>query len=185
VPGTGTTISGTTSSLTATVTGLTSSTAYTAYVEPLNIYQTTLTNQRAGTTGKALTTSSVPAAPTNVNVTLNVANAKIQWTAPANPTNPVTSYSVTFKKSDGSYIAISGHCSVSTTSCEVPMSTLTSALGWTTSTASNYVDVKVYATNSDGTSPASSFTADGTSSTLYVFAPQIAPTIVATTSSTT
>lgn len=65
------------------------------------------------------------------------------------------------------------------------MSTLTSALGWTTSTASNYVDVQVFATNSDGTSPASSFTADATSSTLYVFAPQIAPTIAATTSSTT
>lgn len=94
MPSSGTTISGTTTSLTAAVTGLTSSTAYTAYVEPLNIYQTSLTNQRAGTTGKTFTTSSVPAAPTNVNVTLNVANAKIQWTAPANPTNPVTSYSV-------------------------------------------------------------------------------------------
>lgn len=90
----GTTISGTTTDLTKEVTGLTASTTYTAYVEPLNVYQPSLTNPRSGTTGLTVITSSVPAAPTDVNVSLNVANAKIQWTAPVNPQNPVTSYSV-------------------------------------------------------------------------------------------
>lgn len=64
----------------------------------------------------------------------------ISWTDTQTLIQPVTSYTVKFqKKIDSTYISITGVCEGMTDddcsdgcSCTVPMTTLTSATGWTT-----------------------------------------------------
>ncbi len=150
-----------------------------------------MTNPRSSTNGQQFILSTLPSAPTAVNVTRTTNVVKVQWTAASNPTNPITSYSVKFKKSDNSFAYISGQCSVTTPcsttpcSCEVLMTTLTTSTGWT-SADDKYIEVEVYSHNSDGASvtPATLGT-PATDSVKYMFAPLIAPAISALTSSTT
>lgn len=56
------------STRTVSLTGLASATAYTFYVEPLNLYQTTsdISAPRSGTTAQTFTTSNLPNPPTDV-----------------------------------------------------------------------------------------------------------------------
>lgn len=88
---------------TISLTGLTQNTLYTFFVEPLNVYQVDgdiTTNRGVGTT---FTTSTVPAAPTLVNVTRSTNKAVITWTESPDPSNPVQSYYVEFKNQAGTY----------------------------------------------------------------------------------
>lgn len=180
----GTTTSETTS---VSLSGLTASTTYTFFVEPLNAYQLTtdITDMR-GTGTTFTTTSTKPASPTLVNVTRSTSTVTVQW-VPVTSTNAVSSYSVTFKDSTSAYVTLAGicqvtssSCSVSTCSCTVPMTTLTSTLGWTASSDTS-INVRVTATNIDGTSDP----ADETNTIKYLYIPQAAPGLSVSTTSDT
>jgi len=156
---------------------LTSGTVYTFFVEPLNQYQQSSDISLPWISPITFTTSAVPSAPTAVNVTWVGSSARISWTEPADPANPVTSYSVKFKKPDNSFTSISGVCQVSaascttTCSCDVLMTTLTTTLGWTIDTTEKYIEVEVYAKNIDGTSTAATIATPSTDSISYKYTP--------------
>jgi hypothetical protein len=170
--------------LSVSLTGLTASTAYTFFVEPLNVYQLDAditTNRGTGIT--FTTTATKPASPTNVNVTRSVSTVTVEWT-PVTSTNAVSSYSVAFKDSTTAYQTLAGICQVTscaaTCSCTVPMSTLTNTLGWT-ATSDTSINVQVTATNIDGTSdPAAE-----TNTIKYLYIPQVAPGLTVSTTSNT
>lgn len=179
----GTTTSETTS---VSLSSLTASTTYTFFVEPLNAYQLTtdITDMR-GTGTTFTTTSTKPASPTLVNVTRSTSTVTVEW-VPVTSTNAVSSYSVTFKDSTSAYVTLAGICQVTSSSCgascscTVPMTTLTSTLGWTASTDTS-INVRVTATNIDGTSDP----ADETNTIKYLYIPQAAPGLTVSTTSDT
>ncbi len=88
-------------------------------------------------------TSFVPVALTGVTVSFAATtdeNVKVSWNkVTSEPSNAISLYSVKFKNSAGNFVPLSGICSVlpsscgATCECLVPMSTLTSSLGWTIS----------------------------------------------------
>ena len=145
------------SALTFTITGLTTNTAYDVQVWAVNQFG------EGPTDTYTISTSAVPDCPTNVNVTLDstATEVDVTWTAAVDHNNTITSYTVYFLQSDGTtYSPVSGICTgtyTSTQACNgVSISTLMAATGNSIGTA---IQVKVTATNSDGTSPLASCTA--------------------------
>jgi hypothetical protein len=105
----------------------------------------------------------------------------ISWTDIQTLTNAVTSYTVKFqKKVGGTYFSIPGVCDdrtyaqcslVGGCSCTIPMTTLTSATGWTASDTDK-INVEITNTNSDGSTTATIDVNDlATKSIDYYFVP--------------
>lgn len=111
-------------------------------MEPLNAYQTDVTAPIG--TPTTFKTSFVPLAPTGVIVSFAATsdeNVKVTWDKPTvDSSNAISLFSVKFKNNAGTFVPLSGICSVlpsscgaTTCECSVPMSTLTSSLAWTIS----------------------------------------------------
>lgn len=115
----------------------------------------------------SITTSNVPDAPAAPTVTLdsNGMDISIAFTAPADHNNSITSYTVKFETSTGTYSSLAGICTsnmVSTRNClAISITTLKSL---TQMALGSEIKVKIVATNLDGSS---SDSAASSSSVLY------------------
>jgi len=89
-----------------------------------------------------------PSSPTTTN---SGANAVISWTAPKKNGSTITSYTVTLRQLDGSYTEDTTNCDgsdstiISSTSCTVPLATLTASPY--SLTVGDSIFAKVVATN--------------------------------------
>jgi len=147
--GTPVSVTGSTSPL--TFTGLTNGTAYTVTVAGTNA-------QGTGPASNAITAtpSTAPGAPTAVTVTPGNGKLTVAFTPPANPGNPVTSYTVTATPTTGAAVTATG------TSSPIVVPGLTNGTVYA---------VIVTATNAVGTGPASSPAVNGTPAAMAPGAP--------------
>lgn len=155
-----------------TIGSLTPDTVYNFQVIAVNQYG----NGPESPTTYTITTSNVPDAPAAPTVALDSSGTaiNISFVAPANHNNTITSYTVKFETSTGTYSSLAGICTsnmVSTLACNgVSITTLKSL---TQMALGSEIKVKIVATNLDGSS---SDSAASSSSVLYSSIPTSAVT---------
>ncbi len=134
---------GTSTSTSATVTGLTNGTSYNFRVSATNSTGTSATS----TTANATPIATVPGAPTSVTGTAGNALVALRWTAPASDGGAaITDYKIEYQPSGGSWATFADGTSTTAS---------TTVTGLTNGTSYN---LRVSATNSAGTSAASTTT---------------------------
>lgn len=132
---------GTSTNLTATITGLTNGTSYTFRVSAVNAIGTSV----ASSTSNAVIPALVPDVPTNIQATRGNGQATITFDIPADNGSTITQYTVTSNE---------GHFATGTTS-GITVTGLTNGVEYTfTVTATNIVGTSASSTSSNAVTPA-------------------------------